>query len=70
MQPLLVFFIDAVNYLQDEETGAVDPRWEVYLAVRRHGEHRIVVRRRGSNSRLQLHSLSSAIDCARKASHP
>jgi len=45
IQPLLVFFIDAVNYLQDEETGAVDPRWEVYLAVRRHGEHRTVVRR-------------------------
>ena len=48
MQPLLVFFIDAVNYLQDEATGAVDPRWEVYLAVRRQGGHAIVVRRRGS----------------------
>ena len=49
IQPLLVFFIDAVNYLQDEETGAVDPRWEVYLAVRKQGEHSIVVRRCGSS---------------------
>ena len=43
IQPMLIFFIDACNFLEDAETGEVDPRWEVYLAVRREGEHHIVV---------------------------
>ena len=43
IQPLLIFFIDACNFLEDAETGEVDPRWEVYFAVGREGGHHIVV---------------------------
>jgi hypothetical protein len=43
LQPLLIFFIDACNFLEDAKTGDVDPRWEVYFAVRREGGHHIVV---------------------------
>ena len=54
IQPLLVFFIDACNFLEDAVTGAVDSRWEMYLAVRRQGERHIVVRQ----LRLALATLS------------
>ena len=49
IQPLLIFFIDACNFLEDEATGAVDSRWEMYLAVQLQGEHHIIVRRRDGN---------------------
>lgn len=32
LQPLLIFFIDAASFI-DEESGDIDSRWELYLAV-------------------------------------
>lgn len=32
LQPLLIFFIDAASFI-DEESGDIDARWELYLAV-------------------------------------
>ena len=43
IQPLGVFFIDAFNYLEDE-TGAIDPRWEMFLAVRHINGCPVIVR--------------------------
>lgn len=42
LQPLLIFFIDAANYI-DDGAGGVDPRWELYLATELTAAGRIIV---------------------------
>ena len=42
LQPLLIFFIDAANYI-DDGAGGVDPRWELYLATELTAAGQIIV---------------------------
>jgi hypothetical protein len=42
LQPLLIFFIDAANYI-DDGAGSIDPRWELYLATELTAAGRIIV---------------------------
>jgi hypothetical protein len=42
LQPLLIFFIDAANFI-DDGAGGVDPRWELYTAVETTAAGQIIV---------------------------
>lgn len=39
---MLIFFIDAASFI-DEESGTIDPRWELYLAVESTAAGQIIV---------------------------
>ena len=43
LQPLLIFFIDASNFIDDGD-GNIDARWELYLGVEElEGGHHVIV---------------------------
>jgi hypothetical protein len=42
LQPLLIFFIDAANFI-DDSAGGIDQRWELYLAVESTAAGHIIV---------------------------
>ena len=42
LQPLLIFFIDAANFI-DDSAGGIDPRWELYTAVETTAAGQIIV---------------------------